>query len=301
MISRWNRAVALVTSLLGGVINLILASHLFSLWRSFKWDTESEWEGSVDIWAVNGLGIIGGLFAAYFLTAAIANGVGFVGIAKRMPRYVRFYRDFSIADFVCSTLATLFVTYASCRYYNIRTAVCEEVSRHEELMMDMAEIGLNLENCEQWFERALFAFVAVMIIVTAVRLHFVITISKIFAKMSQYPADMPSPSPRPHKDSNLQRIYILPGPSGSPKMATGGSAQALPSVVYAPIPLSQLSEREVRQLQAHEAWISAEAQAPLRHMTPPRPHRHHNSGKIGLPIRPDEGLLPMHEKEKMPR
>ena len=82
MISRWNRAAALVISLFGGSVNLILASHLFSLWRSFKWDTESEWEGSVDIWAVNGLGIIGGLSSAYFLTAAVANAIGFVGIIK---------------------------------------------------------------------------------------------------------------------------------------------------------------------------------------------------------------------------
>lgn len=36
-------------------------------------------------------------------------------------------------------------------------------------MRDMQEMGLNLENCEQWFERAVVAFVVVMLIVIVVR------------------------------------------------------------------------------------------------------------------------------------
>ena len=36
-------------------------------------------------------------------------------------------------------------------------------------MRDLAEMGLNMENCERWFERAVMAFVAISIIVTVAR------------------------------------------------------------------------------------------------------------------------------------
>lgn len=86
-----------------------------------------------------------------------------------IPAYVRFYRDYSIADFSFTTLTTLLVTYASFRYSSVRTGVCEEVSRHPDFMREMQQLGLNLENCEQWFERAIVAFVILMLIVIVVR------------------------------------------------------------------------------------------------------------------------------------
>jgi hypothetical protein len=36
-------------------------------------------------------------------------------------------------------------------------------------MRDLAEIGLSPENCEQWFERAVLVFVAVMFIIIVLR------------------------------------------------------------------------------------------------------------------------------------
>jgi len=36
-------------------------------------------------------------------------------------------------------------------------------------MRDFADMGLDLENCEQWFERAVIAFLGVMFIVTMIR------------------------------------------------------------------------------------------------------------------------------------
>lgn len=86
-----------------------------------------------------------------------------------IPAYVRFYRDYSIADFSFTTLTTLLITYASFRYHSVRAGVCEEISRHPDFMRDMQEMGLNLENCEQWFERAVVAFIVVMLIVIVVR------------------------------------------------------------------------------------------------------------------------------------
>jgi hypothetical protein len=79
---RWNRTVVLAASLIGALVNFILAIQVFALWRSLKWDSESEWEGSLDPWTVNSLSLLGGISAAYFLTAAVASTIGFTGIVK---------------------------------------------------------------------------------------------------------------------------------------------------------------------------------------------------------------------------
>ena len=83
--------------------------------------------------------------------------------------FVRIYRDYSIADFVFVTLATLSVSYTTFSSPSVRSTVCEELSRHPELMRDMGEMGLSLENCEQWFERAVVAVLGVMFILIVVR------------------------------------------------------------------------------------------------------------------------------------
>ena len=72
----------LVTSFLGAVLNSVFAIQLVALWRSLKKDSESEWEGSLDPWTVNTLSLLGGLSAAYFVTAAVACAIGFAGIVK---------------------------------------------------------------------------------------------------------------------------------------------------------------------------------------------------------------------------
>lgn len=72
----------LVTSFMGAILNSVLAIQLLAVWRTLKKDSESEWEGSLDPWTVNTLSLLGGLSAAYFVTAAVACTIGFVGIVK---------------------------------------------------------------------------------------------------------------------------------------------------------------------------------------------------------------------------
>jgi hypothetical protein len=86
--SRWNRTVVLVASFIGVLANLILAIQVLALWRSLKRDSESEWEGSLDPWTVNSLSLLGGVSAAYFLTAAVASTIGFTGIVKVSLRVI---------------------------------------------------------------------------------------------------------------------------------------------------------------------------------------------------------------------
>ena len=72
----------LAASSIGALFNSILAIQLFALWRSLRRDSESEWEGSLDPWTVNTISLLGGLSAAYFVTAAVASAIGFAGIVK---------------------------------------------------------------------------------------------------------------------------------------------------------------------------------------------------------------------------
>jgi len=290
---RWNRSMVLVTSFIGALFNSLLAIQLFALWRSLRKDSESEWEGSLDPWTVNTLSLLGGLSAAYFVTAAVASAIGFAGIVKGIPAYLRFYRDFSIADFTFCTISTVFVTYASFSYYSIRSMICEELSRRADLMRDLAEIGLSPENCEQWFERAVSVFVGVMFIIIVLRLHLVIVVANYYKQVSRISRDSPS---RSHKDGALQRIYLLP--THAHRTDPLESRTEPTALVYAPIPLGDLSEQEVQGLDVQEAWVHTHSHPPRQHRREhPRGHRH-SSGRIALPIQPDEGLLGGHEKYK---
>lgn len=52
---------------------------------------------------------------------------------------------------------------------DLRNNLCEELSRHDDMMMDLAEMGITLENCEQWSQRVVFAVIFVLFIVQLVR------------------------------------------------------------------------------------------------------------------------------------
>ena len=84
---------------------------------------------------------------------------------------MRFYRDISIADFVFATLSTVVVSYTSFSSPYVRTTACEELSRHAELIRDMTEMGLSLENCEPWFDRAILGVVIVQLILIVLRVR----------------------------------------------------------------------------------------------------------------------------------
>jgi hypothetical protein len=123
-------------------------------------------------------------------------------------------------------------------------------------------------------------------------------VSNYYQQLSRISRDLPL---RSHKDSNFQRIYLLPNPSAStPRADPLDTRLESTTLVYAPVALGDLSEREVQGLNAREAWVHTNP-AP----NAPRQHRHshsrgqrHSSGRIALPIQPGEGLLRGHEKYK---
>ncbi|KAF9498743.1 hypothetical protein BDN71DRAFT_1443174 [Pleurotus eryngii] len=346
------RSASLAITLLGSLTNLILALQLAAAWRVLKWEPESEWESSG--WRFNGIKIVLGLLSSYFAITAALCAVGFWGSLKNKSAYVRIYRDYSIVDFSFCTFFTLVGTYTALRPF-VRTGVCEELSRQPEFMRDMAEMGLNLENCELWFERAVLVVVAVMFITIIIRLHFLIAISNFYSHLSRYHQRSCSLPTHCHslslshshshghsrtrstsRSQDSQRILLLsrlttftfPSSvvSGPPPAApqTSFSAPPTPSsggvesptddniLVYAPIPLSMLSPQQAQELRANatEAWVSRsendhDRARGHRHRYPHQ-HTHHsvdptraqNAGRISLPIRENEPLLPGYDDVK---
>ena len=111
---------------------------------------------------------------------------------------VRIYRDCSIADLAFRMAFTVF-----CAYYAFQSttslAVCEELSRHAQLIQDLADTGLSTDNCERWFERAAMASVGILALVNIVRVcHSLLsTFSFLFpntASAALYHGHIPLPS-----------------------------------------------------------------------------------------------------------
>jgi len=307
----WARTASLVITLLGAIFNVALAVQVLTLWRSIKWEPESEWEGSVDVWKIDGVKLVWGLLTAYFAAAATACLVGFLGIVKNLPSYVRFYRDYSIADFSFCAFFTSVGAYAAF-LTPVRATICEQLSRQTELMRDMAEMGLSVENCELWFERAVMACLAVMIILIAIRLHFLIAVSNYYKYLIRHHrVGLPShTSSHSHTRSNsLQRIYLLPRDTNTCPTSSSPPTPPEDLLVYAPVPLSTLSPKAARDIRssATEAWVTrTRSNEPDSH----NKHRHRHqasssssgspagagSGRIRLPVNPDEGLLPEYQQ-----
>ena len=83
-------------------------------------------------------------------------------------------------------VAALAMSYASFSpSWMLQASVCEELGRQPELMRDMAESGLNLENCEYWFERAVVAALGALLVFAVVRVSarvFSLVISGYFCR-----------------------------------------------------------------------------------------------------------------------
>ncbi|KAI0736156.1 hypothetical protein C8Q72DRAFT_908166 [Fomitopsis betulina] len=323
MFARPLRSVSIAASALGAGFYFVLAVRVLALWRSLGWESETEWEASGDVWRVDSVKIVWGLLSTYFAAASLACFVGFLGLAKSIPSFVRFYRDYSIADSAFMIVSTLVVSYTSYSNKYVRTGVCEELSRHPELMRDMVEMGLNVENCELWFERAVVGIIGIMFILIVIRLHTLIALSKHYRYMWRDAAANKSShtSMRQLNTDSLHRIYLLPTPTSPQSSAmafnhfdpTSHSRPTSESViVYAPIPVGGMSESEARKMNATEAWIpcrtSTDAGSRSGSSTP-RSHRHSRSASLhghrrhslnsrSAGLRKDSGFSPVDEKSE---
>ncbi|KAJ2934281.1 hypothetical protein H1R20_g2815, partial [Candolleomyces eurysporus] len=307
---RYTRSASLAITSIGLITNALIALYVVSGWNSYKWEPDSEWESSGESWKLNGVKLLWGLLAAYFAGAGIVCGLGLWGILKNKPTYIRFYRDYSIADFCFCAFFIALATYGSF-VGQTRAGVCEHFSHYPELMRDMLEMGLSIENCEQWLERAVVAFLAVLFIIMAVRLHFLLALSNYYSHLVRHQYHQRSGSTISNSSTGsssgstqLQRIYLLPR---QPQQKDSSV-----EIVYAPVPLDSLPIE--MQVQAMEAWV----QQPVEGGSEPGPStassssrgHHHKShhhrrrsgsggggessqtGRIRLSTPPGESLLP---------
>lgn len=309
------RSASLAITSFGAVTNLAITIHVLVAWRSLKWEPESEWESSGGNWRLDGVKILWALLFIYFTSAATVCILGLLGILKSIPSYVRFYRDYSIADFSFCAFSAALATYGAFNS-TARAGVCEEFSHHPELMRDMLEMGLTLENCERWLERAVLAALAVSFIVMVIRLHFLLAVSNFYshlmrhhhARSSSRSISCPAGS---LPTSTTQRIFLLP----QHREAQEPSSE----VVYAPVPLNSLPKE--MQMQAMEAWVQQQPEDGQGSERPRHHHHHHHShshhhhhrrqsrsssadtltGTIRLDIKPDEGLLHHRDGENVER
>lgn len=182
------RSISLCASLLSALLNIVCALRILLSWRSLRWDFSGVDDTDTLPVNIDALHLLWGLLTLYFAAAATASTIGFVGIARVRSRwictdslahtrpqnlvtYVRFFRDYSIAEFLFMLLSATFISYLSFSpsSSSLRTSVCDELGRQPELLRDVAESGLDLENCEYWFERGVIVVIAMLLVFVIVR------------------------------------------------------------------------------------------------------------------------------------
>ncbi|KAF8827192.1 hypothetical protein F5879DRAFT_986862 [Lentinula edodes] len=320
-----SRSASFIITFLAATSNFAVAFQVLAAWRSLKWEQASEWETSSDKWKFDGLQAVWGLLLAYFSAASVVSAVGFAGVVKSKPSLVKFYRDYSIADFSFCAFITLIIGY-SIFQPTLPLGVCEGLSQHPDLMRDMAELGLSSENCERWFKRSSLVFLAVMLVILVARLHFLLAVGIYHSHLSRHHSQRTpvanstqlTHTRSPSRSRSMQRVLLLPqsvpGITSFP-LSSQSSSNIEPSpndieevVMYAPLPLRSLPEDMARNLRqnAIETWItSSKTDEKASRSSHSHRHRHHHSrahhesvlngsGQISLPIHPDEGLLPSY-------
>ena len=94
---------------------------------------------------------------------------------QNIPSFVRFCRDYSIADLFFVIFAAISGAYVISTNSSIRTGLCEEVSSQPDFIRDLADMGFNLENCEVWFERAVIGVMTMTAVVIIVRVSHLLS------------------------------------------------------------------------------------------------------------------------------
>ncbi|KAJ7818958.1 hypothetical protein B0H14DRAFT_2837697 [Mycena olivaceomarginata] len=223
---------SLFVTLAGGLVNSLLTLQLASSWNTLQaLDAESE----LDAWKLDGLRVLWALLAWYLLAAAFVSFVGFFGVLRNKPAHVRLYRDCASADLAFTLFATLLAFLAA---RAPARAACEQpelapllVSLSAYLSTFYTSAGPD-EACERALEHTALVALAALVVLSVVRLHFLLAVSTHYASMSSALA----PSGRPsHIEAEAggvtvaadgeQRIRLLPLPAGV----------ARADVVYAPV------------------------------------------------------------------
>ncbi|KAJ7098573.1 hypothetical protein B0H15DRAFT_821246 [Mycena belliarum] len=220
--SRIAKYASLVITLVGAVTHSYLALQLASAWRTLRLLVA---ENELDAWKLDGLKVLWGLLAAYLLAAAFVSFVGFCGVLRNKPTHVRLYRDCSLADLAFTAFLTALAAYAA---WAPGRSVCEELARQPELAQLLTLLASD-EACERSLERTAAALLAGMLVLTVVRLHFLLAVSTHYRHMLAAGGHGVAHSirllPLPPNVNAAEVVYApVHAPAGS-VLARGGAAE----------------------------------------------------------------------------
>ncbi|KAH8834199.1 hypothetical protein DL96DRAFT_1703811 [Flagelloscypha sp. PMI_526] len=298
------------------LINLLHYSTLPSLkiWSWPKTFAASNAEDSYTGWftleaIIQAFSLLG---SVYLFTAVLVSIVGFIGVLKKQPATIRFYRDCAIADLSFGTAVTLLVGYGAFFFQQLGlgVSVCDELSRNPVIMRSLS---IDLENCEQAVERWFFATLVFLVIGAVIRLHCLLFISKFYnlvaaeverrrlpLNMSDLASRNKDESRRHHRrsSSSSKRVFIVEHSSSSSSTTPTDEGRVL---VYTPTSMTLSEARKFATVK--EAVVQSSSSRGSRR------HHHHyrrrssvskedtwvdsseeDEGAIALPSYPGEPL-----------
>ncbi|KAJ7668113.1 hypothetical protein B0H17DRAFT_1088203 [Mycena rosella] len=250
--SRLAKYASLIITLVGALTHSFLTVQLAASWRTLRaLDAENE----LDAWKLDGLKVLWALLALYLQAAAFVSFVGFFGVLRNKPSHVRLYRDCSAADLAFTAFITVLAAYAA---WAPGRLACEELGRQPELAQLLAMLSPD-ETCERWLERAAVALLAGMLVLTVIRLHFLLAVSTHYAHLiaattaagaaggeGQHIRLLPLPPNVPAADVVYAPVHC---PSGSP---LGRTAEVW---VRAPAPEADAGLLDARVVLSKREWI----------------------------------------------
>ncbi|KAJ7093808.1 hypothetical protein C8R44DRAFT_989899 [Mycena epipterygia] len=235
--SRLAKSASLIITLCGALTHSFLTVQLAGSWRTLR---ALDAENDLDAWKLDGLKVLFALLALYLQAGAFVSFVGFYGVLKNKASHVRLYRDCSAADLAFTVFITVLAGYAA---WAPGRLACEELARQPELAQLLALLSPD-ETCERWLERAAITLLSAMVVLTVVRLHFLLAVSTHYAHLLRLTS---AGGP-----GGEQCIRLLPLPPNVPAA----------DVVYAPVhcpsgsPLDSAGTAEV--------WVRAQQPTPAQ-------------------------------------
>ncbi|KAJ7181557.1 hypothetical protein C8R43DRAFT_941392 [Mycena crocata] len=230
--ARIAKSASLVITLVSALTHSYLTLQLAASWRTLRaLDAENE----LDAWKLDGLKVLWALMALYLLAAAFVSFIGFLGVLRNKASHVRLYRDCSAADLGFTFFLTLIAAWAQSGLSSTTNPrfACEELARQPELAQLLALLAPD-ETCERALERAALALLAAMLVLTVIRLHFLLAVSAHYRDLCIAAAG---------ELQTDQRIRLLPLPSGV----------SAADVVYAPVHAAALRGAG----NSTEVWVRA--------------------------------------------
>jgi len=249
-----TRAVILPLIALGALFNLYILYSILTLWSNLRRDAESEWEGG----GHNTVRSFAAFMVTYILLASTASAIGFMGVYKRIPSYVRLFLQFTFADFAVYALSLIIVAFACYRPSEWRETSCEELSTQPDLLRSLAQAGFNLENCETWIEKLVLGALTLLSVGLILKLQFVLAVATYYTSLARvtghHPSVFSSSRGLPHRGSVSRRDrHVLLVPSRESRAVDLPPYSDGPAV-YAPV--TNLSAEDARALNAKEAVVS---------------------------------------------